>query len=517
MKKKVAALVYFTLFTILVLSCGQALAAEVSLYTLDEVGIQAAFPAGWTVVTPDSVSSYMHYFEEGSADEAEAMLRSNAVQAIAFSPDGDAFMRVMATAGDDTARLYYDIERYTPQMRTAIKEYYLEKANFTASGYRYSEANWTNKEGQGRLLRLIYNVRSGEETIARGRQAYTIRNGLAITLDVQAQRRQLTQDETRAFEALVAQTILPESTDMPLLPVGLTLTGVIPDETYKADISLRGETMKGATVGVWLLPPDDNTPVQVAEAVAPASGIVKLDFTIPEKGEWRLYIKAELEGYAPVEEARWITYTPGQIPVTFTSYPDGLWTESQVIISGKTISGVTIQCMEGDVNKKTVTGSDGSFSFKMDRAVTGDRKIVLSFTKKGFDNRRFDLSFDRQWAREDYAKYLADKVQSLSFANLSDNGQKYIGRLVKYSGEVLDVSAVGERIYIQLGIKKDKDGHWTERIIAVTDNLQVQLNTGDSTALYVEVTGEYYTFSEVSLDGIESDINLPSVKLLTYE
>lgn len=498
-------------------ACG-AMAEEAGTVplVLDEIGLKTEIPSGWTVVWPGTVAQHMQFFDEETSEEAANAMHREGVVAIAFSPEGDAMLRILTSEGDADVQLYYDIERYTAQMRTQIANHFLNKSAWTATGFRCSEANWTNREGQGRILWMVYTIRVNDETVARGRQAFTIRNGLEITLDLRVKGRQVSTAEGRIFDNFVKATEFPVSVDMPLLPVGLTVTGTVPEETNKAEFTVRGETMRGATVSATLY---DEAGVATAagSATANASGVFKLDVTMPAQGEWRLAIQADLEGYASCMEGRWIYYNPSQLPVTFTSYPEGDWYESQIIVSGNTISGVKIQCMENGVNKTVTTGSGGAFSFKMDRGITGPRTIVLSFTKDGYANRRFDIEFNRMWTRDDYAKYLSSSVQSLSHANLSENGAKYIGRIVKYTGEVLDVSSVGERTYIQLGLKKNKVGHWTERIIAVADGQQVTLRQGDSTTLYIEVTGEAYTFSELNTDGDEVNIDLPSVKLLTYQ
>lgn len=501
---------------LLMMTAAQA-AEDTVPFTIDEIGVQTAFPAQWQVVTPDTAGRHLSLLGESTAEVAAANMRAEGVYAVAFAPQGDAMLRVIAAPGDDTMALYYDIERYTPAMRTSIKNDFLNKSAWALTGYRYSQADWTNKEGQGRILNLTYTIRFDEETVARGLQAYTIRNGLAFTLDLQIKgSRKISAEEEKIFKAFVADTAFPISLDMPLFSVGLALSGIVPEETNKAELTLRGTTTKGATVSAWLLP-EEGDMAPCGEVTANNSGNFSLDIVLPEEGEWRVAIRAELEGYASSEEGRWISYSRRRLPVTFTSYPEGDVYDTQILIEGKTVSGVTVQCMEGDTNKKTTTGSGGTFSFKMDRGITGERTIVLSLMKKGYEDRRFTITFNRLWHPEDYARYLTDKVQTLSFKNLSENAEKYMGRLVKYDGEVLDISRVGERVYVQLGIKSTKEGRWTERLIAVGDGLDVTLDVGDRASLYVEVTSEIYAFSEVTLDGDQVDIDLPSVRLLTYQ
>lgn len=489
-------------------------AAAIAETSLPDCGLTVAFPEGWSIVIPETVSMSMQYFDEATPDEALLAMQRESIQAMAFAPAGDLVIRVVAHQEDDVARQYYDIDRYTPAMRTSIKDRYLDRMAWTATGFRYTEAEWSNRQDQGRILNLVYNIRNGEEITYRGRQAYTVRNGWTFVLDIRAQGRRLTTDEERAFTAFVASAAFPESVDVPPMPTGLTIKGTLPEETYKADVSLRGTTTKGATVSAYLLP-DEGDPIHMGSDNADSGGEFRVDFQIPSSGDWRLYIKSELEGYQTTEEAAWISYYPRRIPVTFTSYPTGDVYDSQIVISGTTISGVTIQCMEGDTNKKVKTGS-GDFSFTLDRTAMGERTVILSFSKKDFDNRRYEIVFNRQMEREDYAKMLDSQVQSLSFANLTENAEKYLGRLVKYSGEVLRVSSAEGMTYVQLGVKQDKEGNWTEQIIAVADNVAVSLYEGDKATVYFEVTGDFYGFPSMTSEGEQEEIELPAVKLLTY-
>lgn len=493
-----------------------SLAEEPTDAFLHEIDVTTAFPAGWTVVTPDTVGEHFDYFVEKTPELAVAAMREQGVYAVAFAPDSDAALRVIAQSDDPDVQLYFDIERYTPKMRAAIANGYLNRADWVRAGYRYSGAEWSNKSGQGRMLWLTYTVREGDKTVARGRQAYTIRDGKAFTLELRVGARQITSQELRAFDDFVARTAFPTSTDMPPLPVGLNITSMVPEETHKADLSIRGATARGAAVSAWLQGTQGEA-VEIGTDIAGSGGAFRLDVALPAPGEYRLFIVSSLEGFADCEEGFWISYDPKRLPVSFTSYPDGDVFDAQIVISGKTISGVTIQCMEGETNKKIVTGSEGTFSFKLNRTITGPRTVVLSMTKPGYDYRRFDISFNRQWKMADFVKHLSGQVQSLSYANLCQRAEKYAGRLVRYSGHVVDVSQSGSRGYVQLALKRAKDGTLSDMLVAVADGMEITLVPGDSAELYVEVTTETFAFSEVTEDGREVDIDLPSVKLLAYQ
>lgn len=483
---------------------------------LPDIGVTALFPDEYTVVTQNNVRDHTDFFVEGSAEDIEREMILSGVHAIAFSPEEDVQLRLIAVDGDETAKLYYDVERYTSAMRSEIRNYFLDRTNFEAEGIRYSEAEWTNKPGQGRLLRMSYNVRIGEEVVARGRQAYTIRNGMAFTLDMRVSGRTVTSADELVFEAFVAGTLLPRDEDMPLLPVGLTLAAPLPEEVYKPELSVRGTTTRGAAVAAYFQP-NDSDPMLAAETVASNNGSFQLDITLPHTGDTRLYIVASLTGLEDSDVGGWINYEPNRLPVNFTAYPKGVVTDSQIYVTGKTIGGVVIQCMEGEENQRITTGSDGSFSFKLDRMQTGERTVVLSFTKDAFNNRRFTFNFDREWLMEDYVKQLDKQVKSLSYQRLTDEAERYAGRIVRYSGLVVQVSGTDGRTYVELASKQEADGTWDSRIIAVAEGIDVALAEGDMADIYFEVTTERYSFPSLSEAEDGSIVELPAVKLLAYQ
>ncbi len=484
--------------------------------TIDEIGVTTTIPAGWTVVTPETVSRHFEYFDEITPEKAAEAMRAEGVYLAAFNAAGDAALRVIAREGDETAKVYRDISRYTPEMRAAIKDDFLDRAAWALTGYRYTEAAWTNRENQGRILNLTYLIRFGETTTHRGLQAYTIRNGLHITLDLQVEGRRVESADQRAFDAMARQTLYPMSLNMPKLPVGLTVTGGMPEEAVKPELTLHGATMRGATVEAWLKPSGGQASV-VGSDKAGSGGDYEIELTLPGAGEYELFLIASLEGYANSDATGILTYEPGRIPIDFTSAPSGDYFEPQVAVEGKTLAGVTVQCMEFDTNKRIVTGSDGRFSFKLDRGVTGVREVTLAFTKKGFTDRRVDIVFNRKWRMADYAAYLkANEVQPLSYANLAAKADKYAGRIVQYTGQVISVSTAGTRHYVQLALKVNKSGAWSEGLVAVRDGEEIALAVGDRATLYVEVTTDTSMFSSMDENGNQVDTALPMVMLLAY-
>lgn len=105
-------------------------------FELTGTGVAAAFPVGWAVVTPDTVENNMKWFSEESAAIARNNMLSEGVLAVAFSSDGDS-LRVLSSEDDDSV-LYYDIDRYTNEMRAAIRADFLDRDAWALTGDRKS-------------------------------------------------------------------------------------------------------------------------------------------------------------------------------------------------------------------------------------------------------------------------------------------------------------------------------------------------------------------------------------------
>lgn len=489
-------------------------AADVAFepFPLEEVGVTAMFPEGWTVVTPQTTAENMRWFDEPSAEIAANNLLSAGVLAIAFSPEGDETLRIMMSEDDESA-LYYDISRYTSQMRSDIRSDFLDQDAWSLTGYRFTQGEWTNREGEGYLLWLTYSLRYGEETVARGQWAFTVRGGKRFMLEYRSAEK-MTDEAQSMFKSFVRSTVFPaaEESEMPLLPVGLTTSASLPEETNKASNVIRGTTEKQATVSASLIDAEGNE-IEAGSTTADNSGSFKLTLTLPGEGEWQLRLVASKEGYAQSALTGWITCDYDWIPVNFTSYLSGDVYDTTLKISGKTLASVKIQCIEGETNKTAYSDSSGNFSFTLDKGITGERTVVLAMSKKGCSERRFVITFNRCWEEGEYAKYLDGQVQSLSYANLAEKGDRYVGRIIQYDGVVQEVSSSGERWYVQIA----RDGDLSMQFIAVRDGEPVTLREGDAVTVYCEVTGESYSFPYLTEDGEEALAELPSVLLLLYE
>ena len=494
-------------------------AAAAAALRIEEIGLDAAFPSGWVVVTPDTVAEHFSYFGANTLFEAKTpeiaaqMLRDDGVYALAFSPDGNACCRVLADTQDPTARAYGEIDAYSVAMRSEIKNDFLNKSAWTLTGFRCSEAEW-KRGAQGRLLWMVYTLRFGDEMAARGRRVYTVHNGIAFTLDFQRYDGRLTGSDDKLFEAFAKGSVFTVSDESPVLPVGLTVTGGIPSESGKLTWTAKGKTEKSAFITITGVLEGSEATVTLGEAKASGDGTWRCEATFPEQGVWQVTVRASKSGYTDAEITGTTEIVSGRIPVTFTSLPEGDVYEKKIVIAGTTLSGTEIQCLEGTSNITKRAGSDGTFSITLDPGAVGKRTITLSLNKKGYDNRRVTIEFNRCWHPEDYAEYLEGVRQGLSYENFAADPGRYIGRIVRFKGIVQSISATGERTYVEIALTIQDSSRYKDSFIALSDG-PLQVAEGDRVTVYGTVTGETFTFTSWDEEGNATQRDLPSLNVLT--
>ncbi|MDR2657934.1 MAG: hypothetical protein LBB86_08935 [Oscillospiraceae bacterium] len=472
--------------------------------TLPGYQLVTEFPDGWTVVTPETAARYAALLGV-SSDVAADVMRSDGVVIAAFGTGADIAMRVRM---EETSRsaVYFDIDRYTTAMRNAIRADYLDVDAWRLTGLRFSEAEWKNPAKSGRYLRLTYTRRSDGETVARGLMAYTVRNGREVTLQLEATGRQLTPKEVKMFDDWVAATSFEPRLEMPMLPTELNFDEPFPFESNSLTVRIKGSTAPGATVTGSVIQGTD-APFKVGEAEAKSSGAFTLTLTLPREGTWTLLIESELEGYETTRFETTLVANVSRIPVNLNAPLEGEIWDAQPRLAGKTLAGTEITVSDnGNISKRTT--SDGEFSIKLDPDPAGTRVVTVTLKKKGYDERAIKYVFERRWHTEDYEEYLKTQVKSLSYANLIADPDKYTGRVVKWSGEAVEIAVADGSSTVRMATSPGKAD--PEELYCISDQ-ELQLDAGSAVAMYGEMTGEVYS---IPGDETIAPASLPIMKIL---
>ncbi|GHU65321.1 hypothetical protein FACS1894184_00880 [Clostridia bacterium] len=471
--------------------------------TLPGYQLVTEFPDGWTVVTPETASRYAALLGV-SSEVASEVMRSDNVIVAAFGTGADIAMRVRMTE-TDKSKVYFDIDRYTTAMRNAIRADYLDTAAWKLTGLRFSAAEWKNPAKSGRYLRLTYTRRSQDETVARGLMAFTVRNGREVTLQLEATGRQLTSKEIQLFDNWIAATSFTPQLDMPMLPTELNFESPFVRETDGLTVRVKGTTVPGALVSGSLIQGTD-APFKVGEATAKSGGAFTLTITLPREGTWTLQIDSELEGYETTSSQTELSSNASRIPINLDKPLEGEIWDAQPRLAGKTLAGTEITVSDsGNISKRTT--SDGVFSIKLSPDPAGTRIVTVTLKKKGYSERSIQYVFERRWNTGDYEEYLKTQVKMLTYANLVADPVKYVGRVVKWSGQVADLTEPDDTS-IRLATAPGKSD--LAEIYCISDQ-EMAYEAGSAITVYGTITGDVFT---IPGDEGTAPITLPIVKAL---
>ncbi|MDR1568868.1 MAG: hypothetical protein LBS72_00080 [Oscillospiraceae bacterium] len=477
------------------------MAASAQTVILPNAQLSSEFPADWLIVTPETAARNAAMLGT-TADLAETLMRSDNIVVAAFSPAKDAALRVRMSESED-AGVYFDIERYTPEMRAAIKEDYLDASIWKVTGLRFTAAEWKKTSAAGRYLRLTYNRREGDEIVSRGVMAFTVRNGREVTLQLQVEGRQPTSKELKMFDEWLADTKYTPELTMPPLPAGFEFDAAPPQETITTELKIKGKTAPAAVVSASLVQ-GGSAPFKIGEAVAKASGAFTLPITLPGEGTWTLVLESICEGYSTTRIESPLSCNSARIPINLSTPLEGEIWDAQPRLIGTTLPGVKITVQDGE-DTLTKRASEGTFNIKLNPQPEGERTVRVTLSAQGMSDRTVTYRFDRRWNTNDYAEYLDDQAKNISYANLVEKSDKYKGSVVCFTGEVLDSVYEEGTTFIRLATSDKKSRQ--EVCFAIEEEQLIQ--TGSVWVCYGRVTGVQYVPNQATMPEEESVADAP--------
>ncbi|MDR2505600.1 MAG: hypothetical protein LBD16_05775 [Oscillospiraceae bacterium] len=465
-------------------------AAFAAPITLPEYQLVAEFPEGWTVVTSNSATvNDAHAALLGTTrDLAAAIMLSEDKVIAAFAPGNEVSISVFMTQ-TETSALYFDIARYTTDMRNAIKADYENVSLWKTIGFRFTEAVWKNPAATGRMLRLVYNRRESDVIVARGLMAFTVHNGREITFQIEAKGRYLTSKETTAFEDFLKTVKHTPELAMPQLPTGLAFASPPPTELAKETLKFSGTTEPGAKVTVSVMKKGDNAPFTLDEETAKASGAFSVSAAMPGEGDYTLIITSELEGFVTTSIEQPLSFASNRIPINLTRDLSGEIWDAQPRFAGTTLPGVVFTVSENTEKKKVTADGSGKFSSKLNQQPEGTRIVTVTATLRGYPERQITYSFDRKWDSADYSAYLDTQKKTIAYATLVGSPEKQEGKVVRYDAEVISSESVDGVTYVLVKTSAGKNPE--EVCIAIPG--EADLQPGSAWRFWGTVAGRMYT------------------------
>lgn len=491
------------LLALLVVLCvlGVACAGAETL-TFDSIYATCEIDDDYILITPANMSAHPDWIANRGAtlEELLADFEARGVLAQAWSKDDDVCIEFSAVQ-DSMAKEYYDIDQQTAATRASYRKQHLNGAQFKSEGYSYSSAEWKDYSKGGRFLMLKYTREFGGESY-KGFARRTIRNGYTITVDYKVFGRSLKNADNNKLTAILKTWEFYTVKTKPLDVVSkVVFTETPPAETNTGKFSVEGTCDPGLHFTGVLMRMSSPDPILI-EADATSKGKFSMDVELPEEGVWLMTLTVDNQGTV-TEEIVFDTTTfqdnllpvnfDADMPIDFEIAEASPINENTLVISGKTIRNVKIQCIVGDFyDKQVTTNANGTFSFKIDTSNEGNYNITITFQKKNYTTRRFTAIGSRTLTEEDVkANYREDAVKP-AYSTLTEKIKGYTGRIMGYGLYMVSKTQQDDgKWLVEMGMRtstKTKSGY--RDIVYILADEEPTFEVGSKQKMYGKCTGE---------------------------
>lgn len=482
---------------------------------------------------PDLVSSLGMSQEELLAD-----WKDRGVQFQAWSKKSDSCLEVTVIQDEESIK-YFDLEQKTRKERNEYLKLHKGSGRFAKDGFTILSPEWKKQKYGGNFLKFEYKRTVGEKTW-RGFARKTVRNGYTIMLDYQAFDRLPRRTDEDALNK-IANTVSFEVKDPvqaaqqasqqtagtdesasldtyggSIFSAGLiNLTVAPPDQTNSASFTVEGTATPNSRVTLVGMRVS-KTEAHRFSADVSSKGNFKINVTLPEEGNWNFTIYLEVDGkvVADPEVVKLVSYSKNLMPFTLDNPIPEVLTADELTVSGHTDKGVTIQCIvqcngSAILNKQVKTNGTGTFKFKVSTAVEGEYDFILSFQKKGLDNKRVSYKSTRTLTAADNQARANTKAIHPAYKALTNSMDSYVGKTMVYTVHIVDVKQASDEWIIQAALKKNK-GIYSNFLYYVA-NTDPGLEPGTKVKVYGVFTGGYPVQSE------EDIVTFPGFDYVSYE
>lgn len=410
--------------------------------TFDVIHASCEIDDDYILITPANMSAHPDWLANRGTtlEEQLADFEARGVLAQAWSKEGDQCIEFSAVQ-DSQAMEYFDIDQQSTSVRTAYRKQHENGAQYKSEGYNYSSAEWKNLSNAGRFLVLKYKRDTGSESY-RGFARRTIRNGYTITVDCKVYGRSLKNKDNNTLTEILKTWKFSTVLTKPLDVVNkVVFTETPPTETDTGKFTVEGTCDPGLNFTGVLMRMSSPDPILV-QTTATAKGKFSMDVELPEEGVWLMTLTVDNQGVVTEEIVfETTTYQDDLLPVNFDEdmpidfeiASPSVIPGDTLVISGKTIRNVKIQCLVGDsYDKQVTTNANGTFSFKIDTYNEGDYNITLVFQKKNYTTRRFTAMGNRTLTETDMFNRYKEEAVKPAYSTLTDKIKGYTGRIMGY-------------------------------------------------------------------------------------
>ena len=506
-------------FLILILAalllCFAQACADTSV-ELEPVSGTVTFGDKYIVLTPTTLADHQELLSSlgTTAESAAEDWENRGVLCQAWTSDRKICVEVTAIQ-DDEAKQYFDLDQQSSKVRNEYRAMHLKDTRFNNTTYDVKTATWKKQSLGGRFLILKYKaVENGVSHWGYARK--TIRNGYTITLDYKVlEDRSLREADNSALN-VIANTVsfqkkAEEITGSSAL---VHFTSEPPSETNSDTFTVTGNCAPGTHIISVLMRMSSDTVVRL-ESDANKKGDFKIKVKLPEEGVWLMSLTFDVGDKTVAEHAfQTTTYSKTLLPVTLNEPIPEVIEGDELVISGVTSKLVTVQCIVSngtskDFTKQIKTNGSGKFTFKVPTSIEGEYNIVLAFSKKGVNDRRFTYTATRTVTDLDVRSRVKSEAIKPSYTVLKNKLSGYTGKTMTYNVFITEITQLGEEWIIRAALKNDAKGY--SNFILITAKEDPGFESGSQHRMYGTCTGA----SQVQMK--EGDDGLPAFDLLFWE
>lgn len=493
--------------------------AAASTLTFDSIYATCEVDEDFIIITPANMAAHPDWIakRQSTLEDLLADFEARGVLAQAWSKDDDVCIEFTAVQ-DTSAQEYYDIDQQTASTRSTYRTQHLNGAQYKSEGYSYSSAEWKRYTNGGRFLMLKYKRTVDGESYS-GLARRTIRNGYTITIDYQVYGRNLKTADTNRLNAINKSWTFTQTLTKPLDVVSkVVFTKTPPTETDTGKFTVSGTCDPGLHFTAVLMRMSSPDPILV-ETTATSKGKFSMDIELPEKGVWLMTLTVDNQGVVTEELVfDTTTYQSGllavdfddDMPIDFSTTGTTAIDGDTLVISGKTLQNVKIQCMVDDsYDKQVTTNANGTFSFKIPTADDGNYNITITFQKKNYTTRRFTAIATRTLTEEDIQARYREQACKPAYSTLTDKINGYTGRIMGYGLYYIGKTQQEDGTWLlEMGMrtsKKTSNGY--QDIVYVLADEEPAFDIGSKQKMYGQCTGE------ITVDGKD----YPAFQLLFWD
>lgn len=479
-------------------------------YSFSDIHAAVDIPDGVydVVLTPYNLSSNRQWLADQNQDADALFNQFEAEGTLLKAIDEKNGRTLVITARKDLdAQTYFDLNNQDDDMRKEFRVSHTDGSAYGVLGYTYTSAKWQNYGKSAlRFLRTKYSLHQDGQQICTGYQRRTIRNGYTITLDMQVTGRSAKDADDTALEKIMKTFTFTQVLPMPELPLKLALTSAPPSETSTDTFTIKGKTVKNASVSVAVvsLGASGGNSYQTK---ANTSGVFTQKVTLPSQGVYSVTITAEAENAQPAKRMYSVTYQRGLLAVNLTSTPGETLTDTTVI-AGSTISGAQTQVAVTGPKTYTKTSTKKDFKFDLDTSTEGEYTIVVSVNKKGMSERSFSFTATRAFSEVERVDKIKSAAKKIDYNKLSKDDNK--GKYVVYTGYITEVTPTVNEWIVGFALQKSGTGY--KNLMYLVCTAEPTYEEGKAYKVYGTASGTY------SVLGSDGNIrNYPRVDALFFE